>query len=217
MSTISIIILGFILLIVFGINMVRKSKLTVMKQALQIKNYDAVIATAESSLSRRLCTPYVCNLYLLRANFFKLEEAAFLELLKEILEKTPEKTNRKDFLEIYFHIYINKQQQEAALRLLELIEHGADRNFALVSRFAYAIAFEKQSDEAGDIEAAIETLRGFELGVAVYYLGEYYELKQDQELALEYYESGLGCFDPSHYYSLQMREKIERLKEELEE
>lgn len=216
MSTISIIILGFILLIVAGINMMKKSKLTIMREALNIKNYDAVIATSQNSLARKLCSPYICNLYYLRAKFFTLEEDAFIEVLQQVINETPEKTNKKEFLEIYFHIYVNRQQKESAAKLLDMVLDGDDDMFKLVSSFVFEVAFENQSGHVKEIEAAVETLRAFELGAAVYYLGVYYDVIGDFESAIAYYESGLGCFDPSHYYIAQLKERLAIAKEKFE-
>ena len=54
MSTLSILIIGIILIGVFSLDMIRKSKLKMINACLEAKNYDAVISMAENKWNRKM-------------------------------------------------------------------------------------------------------------------------------------------------------------------
>ena len=114
MSTLSILIIGIILLGVFSLDMIRRSKLKMINACLEAKNYDAVIAMAESKMNRKLLLSHTCDLYLLRASYLKMDTSDFLPVLFDVYKKEVKEEDKKDFMEIYYHLYLFKQNEEAA-------------------------------------------------------------------------------------------------------
>lgn len=211
MSTLSILIIGIILLGVFSLDMIRRSKLKMINACLEAKNYDAVIAMAESKMNRKLLLSHTCDLYLLRASYLKMDTSDFLPVLFEVYKKEVKEEDKKDFMEIYYHLYLFKQNEEAAKAVLDKIMNSTDTNFKKVSQYAFDITFHKTSDDLEEMEALVETLRTFELGVCAYYIGEQYELMGNWEMAQAYFQSCLGCFNESHYYAKSAKQHIEEL------
>lgn len=211
MSTLSILIIGIILIGVFSLDMIRKSKLKMINACLEAKNYDAVISMAESKMNRKLLLSHTCDLYLLRANFLKLETSKFLPILFEVYKNEVNEENKKDIMETYYHLYLFKQNEEAASEILEKIMNSTDVNFKKVSQYAFNVNFHKENDDLEEMEALVETLRSFELGACAYYIGEQYEQMGNWEMAQAYFQSCLGCFNESHYYAKSAKKHVEEL------
>ena len=211
MSTLSILIIGIILIGVFSLDMIRKSKLKMINACLEAKNYDAVISMAESKMNRKLLLSHTCDLYLLRANFLKLETTEFLPILFEVYKNEVNEENKKDIMETYYHLYLFKQNEEAASKILEKIMNSTDVNFKKVSQYAFNVNFHKENDDLEEMEALVETLRSFELGACAYYIGEQYEQMGNWEMAQAYFQSCLGCFNESHYYAKSAKKHVEEL------
>ena len=211
MSTLSILIIGIILIGVFSLDMIRKSKLKMINACLEAKNYDAVISMAESKMNRKLLLSHTCDLYLLRANFLKLETSKFLPILFEVYKNEVNEENKKDIMETYYHLYLFKQNEEAASKILEKIMNSTDVNFKKVSQYAFNVNFHKENDDLEEMEALVETLRSFELGACAYYIGEQYEQMGNWEMAQAYFQSCLGCFNESHYYAKSAKKHVEEL------
>ncbi|WP_416326495.1 hypothetical protein [[Eubacterium] hominis] len=215
MSAISIVIIGFILLVVFSMDLFRKSKLKMINAALEAKNYDAVIAMTESKFNRMLITNYVGDLYYLRAMYFKSPDETFIPHLFDVFRTQSEEENRKDILETYYHIFLNNRDKECATQILEKIKTMQNRNFVRVSQFAYDVVFDQEGELISDMEALVESLRGFDVGVAAYYIGMYYELHGNLEMAQAYYNSCEGCFNSNHFYAKQAKDHVLSLEKEL--
>ena len=211
MSTLAIVIIGLILVVVFAMDMIRKSRLKTIDAALSAKNYDVVINMAQVKMNRRLMTPYICDLYYLRAYYFKSPDERFLPHLFEVYKRHSDEGNRKELLEIYYHLYLNKKDQTCAKQILDKIETTGNENFIRVSQYAYDIMFLQQSDDLKDMEELVEKLRGFDVGVAAYYIGMQYEHLGNLEMAQAYYNSCEGCFNKTHYYATQAKEKVKEL------
>lgn len=216
MSTLSIVIIGMILLAVFSMDMIRKSKLKMIDAALDAKNYDVVIQMAQGKMNRRLMTSYVCDLYYLRALYIQSPDEHFLEHLFDVYKKITEEDNKKDILETYFHLFLNKKNKDCASQILEKIMATNNEKFINVSQFAYDMVFHETSEHLTEMENLVEKLRGFDVGVTAYYIGMMYEKLGDVETALAYYNSCEGCFNPSHYYLKQAKAKVEELTEHIE-
>lgn len=215
MSTLSILIIGIILLGVFSLDMIRRSKLKMINACLEAKNYDAVISMAESKINRKLLLSHTCDLYLLRANFLKLETSEFLPILFKVYKEEVNEEHKKDIMETYYHLYLFKQNEEAASAILEKIMNSADVNFKKVSQFAFDVAFHKDSEDLKEMETLVEILRSFELGACAYYIAAKYEQMGNWEMAQAYYQSCLGCFNESHYYSKSAKKHVEDLAKKL--
>lgn len=133
MSALSIAIIGIILLVVFSMDMIRKSKLKMIDAAFHAKNYEAVIQMAQSKMNRRLMTFYVCDLYYLRALYIQSSDEHFLDDLFEVYQKITDEANKKDILETYYHLFLNKKDEVCASRILEKIILTNNENFINVS------------------------------------------------------------------------------------
>ena len=215
MSTLSILIIGIILIGVFSLDMIRKSKLKMINACLEAKNYDAVISMAENKWNRKMLLSHTCDLYLLRASFLKMETFEFLSVLFNVYKNEVNEENKKDIMETYYHLYLYQKNEEAAQAILDKIMNSTDVNFKKVSQYAFDVNFHKNSEDLEEMEALVETLRSFELGACAYYIGEQYEQMGNWEMAQAYFQSCLGCFNESHYYAKSAKEHVEELTKKL--
>lgn len=214
MSTLSVAILGLFIFAFFMSGVVKKLKIKTLNALLEVKNYDEVINTCSTKFSKRLLSERICNTYLLRAYWLKLEPAEFQSKLFQILETLEDNDVIKEYLEMYYHAYLNKEDLESAKIILKKILELNDENFKKVSQFAYLMASNEMDDSYKALEDDLEAYKGFDLGVLVYNLGLCYYKLGDLDKARDYFYSCESCFHLKHFYSKKAKIMYERLMEE---
>lgn len=216
MSILSMAILGIFILAFIITGVVKKVKLKKLDTLLKAKNNDEVIRTCETKFSRCLLTSFVCNIYILRAYWLRNDDVVFQNKLFRIIDETEKEAQKKEYLEIYYHLYIFKNDTSNAKLLLEHILQINDEKFKKASQLAYDVACKQESDFKA-IEDDLEAYKGFDLGVVVYNLALSYYQIGDYDIAREYFYSCSACFHTNHYYAKKAKEIYDQLAMSSEE
>ena len=200
-------------------DIIKNHKLNKISKLMQNKQYDEVIETANKKLEQKLLSPYVCDLYILRALWNKKADAEFKNYLLECLDKPYSLTQRKDILDIYYYYFIFKGDKEWSSKLLEIIRETNDPGFIRYNEEAYEVMINKNTELLDDMIYGIENKKysGLGLGIAVYMVGMQYLYLGDKENARIYIYNSLSCFHEKSFYAERARAEVDRLTEELGE
>ena len=197
--------------------MYKKGKVNKLNNAMQNKQFDQVIAYSENPSFIRMIGEYNCDLYRLKAIFFSRGEEERRLALETVLSKDYELEKKEFVLDIYFHIYLQKQDREYCDVLMEYIDEISDETFKMYQHWAYEVMFNKRTDLIDAMDEAIENkqLKGFGLGVTAYMIGLQYDYLENYDLARSYFYTCIGCFRPGDLYVDLAKKKVDELTEKM--
>lgn len=211
--TVAIIFVLFLGFVVFQI--VKKMIISNLDTSLNKKDYALTVKISDMSMSRRLLGDYTCDLYKIKSYYLSKNIEKFDEMLNHIIEteyKNPE--DKKAFIELYYHIFILKENKKYADILLAEIREIGDENFIKYNEQAYEVMINGRNDLAEEMDHEIDSKKfyGFSLGVILYMIAIQYERLNDYKKAITYFENAIVCFHPSEKYVFLSREHIANLK-----
>lgn len=211
MSVFSIAILGLFIFAFSMSGVVKRIKIKTLDALLEVKNYDEVINICGTKFNKRLLSEHICSTYMLRAYWLKENTSEFQDKLIQIVNSSEDQLEKKEFLEMYYHLYLNQNELENAKKILDQILKFDDENFKKVSQFAFEIADEEINDSYKKLEEDLEAYAGFDLGVLVYNLGMCYYKLGNLDKARDYFYSCESCFHLKHFYSKKAKIMYESL------
>lgn len=202
-----------------GYFIVKRLSLNGLNAALKNKDYQGVIRQAEGSMNRKLLGEYVCDLYKLRAFVLLKDNEHVREHAKMMLYHTYTPEQHKAFLELYFHIFLSRNDLEMADLFLEEIKKLDDYLFAAYNESAYEVLVNKRTDLIEDMERHIEAkvYHGFPLGTLVYLIAMQYLYMEDYKNAKIYFQESIDCFHPNAVYVGLAKAQIQKLNERIDE
>ncbi|MEG0360048.1 MAG: hypothetical protein RR602_00330 [Longicatena sp.] len=211
------IVVGVILLVaVFAFQIAKRITLNNLIKSLKNKQYDETIAIASKPLSSKLLTSYLCDLYKARAYYNAKDETSFIKQIDEMLEANYNEDQEKTFLDLYYHVFLDRNDVAYADKFLARIKATNDASFIKYNEQAYEVMINKRTDLIEIMDAQMETDKyyGFPLGVIVYMIAIQYLALGDIENAHIYFTSSLTCFHPSDFYVAKAKAQIKKLDEE---
>ena len=194
---------------------IKNFQLRSMNTALRKKDSDTLEKLADMGISRKLLGEYVCDLYKLRGYYVAKDTEKFESTLRHMIEtqyKNP--TDKKSFLENYFHTFLLKGNRKYADWLLEAINKTGDEPFIHYNECSYAVMLDEKSDLIDIMVEDINSKKyyGFALGAILVMIAKQYMYLQDRENALAYYQSAKACFDPRAVYMPLVEKNLKELE-----
>ena len=210
MAVIFILFLGF-----FAFQIVKKFLLNSLDSSIRKKDYQLTEKLSDMSISRRFLKDYTCDLYKIKAYYLDKNVEKFDKMLEYIIKtdyNNPE--DKKDFLELYYHTFILKENKKYADILLKEISKSEDKNFVKYNQQAYEVMINKRNDLAEEMDKQIDSKKfyGFSLGVILYMIAIQYERLEDSKRAITYFKNAIVCFNPREKYSISAKKHIEQLE-----
>lgn len=211
--TLTVIFILFLGYLVFQI--VKKFLLSNLDGSIAKRDYALTEKMSDMPLSRRALGNYTCDLYKMRAYYLDKNVEKFDEMLKHILMtdyKNPD--DKKAFIELYYHIFLLKENKKYANILLDEINKYDDENFKKYNQQAYEVMINKRNDLTEEMDKQIDSKRfyGFSLGVILYMIAIQYERLGDNKRAITYFQNAIVCFHPKEKYVALSKEHIEKLE-----
>lgn len=208
------IIIGIIILIY---HILKQSILHLFTSAMSHKDYEKVIKFSNKSLPNRMLSEYVCDLFRIKAIAGSRGEVEFKKEIDLDLVKSYPLEKKKEFLELYYHHFLIKEDRDYALKFLKNIENLNDAKFLKYNRQAYEVIINKRSDLINEMNEEIETdgYYGFALGVVVFMIGMQYLYLNNKDDARSYFYNSLTCFHPKSIYTALIKKHVDELTKEL--
>lgn len=208
----SIILIGILLYYVIKNHCVNK-----MSKEIKKENYKGVITLSNKSFMQHFLSAYVCDLYRVRAYFALKDEGTFKQELEKVLAKDYALEKRKQFLELYFHYFLLKNDRPYAEKFLAEIEKIGEPSFSFYNKQAFDVMMDHNNDLIEVMESEINSkeYNGFALGVLVYMMGIQYLRLNNKEEARTYFYNSLACFHKHDIYVQSARKYVNDLSQEL--
>lgn len=211
------IVLIFILLIaiIAFVYMVKKNScINKLVKSMKAQNYELVLVYTQKSLYRKMLGNFSCDLFMIRAFYLMNDEKKLKDKALEMLNTEYKANEQKLFLELYYHIFLNKKDMYMINEFLNHIVKVDDSSFVTYNQHAFNVIIEKQNDLIGTMEAEIEAKKysGFALGTIVYLIALQYLYKEEYINAELYFDECLLCFHPNAFYIDLAKQHILELK-----
>lgn len=218
MSNITIGIILFIALLFIIKSIFKQIQLNCLIKASNQGDTKTVHAIIQAPLTRAILTDYVCDLYMLKSLYQSNDNNEFEKLLVHMLKQNYKVQDMHHFLELYFHIFVLKQDQYYASLLLDAIKHTNDTLFIQYTTWTYQVIFDQSHDLIHEMNNAIDTKKynGFSLGVILYMIAKQYEYINDKQNAYLYYYNAKLVFQPSSLYYPSITSKLTILKPDVD-
>lgn len=215
MNSITMAVIFILFLVFFIIQIVKKFLLSNLDGSIAKKDYALTEKISDMPLSRRALGNYTCDLYKIKSYYLDKNIEMFDKMLKHILEtdyKNPD--DKKAFIELYYHIFILKENKNYADILLDEINKYDDENFKKYNQQAYEVMINKRNDLTNEMDKQIDSKKfyGFSLGVILYMIAIQYERLGDNKRAITYFQNAIVCFHPNEKYVSFSKEHINKLK-----
>lgn len=215
MNPITVVIIFILFLGFIVIQIAKKMILGNLDTSLRKKDYALTVKICDMSMARRLLGNYTCDLYKIKGYYLAKDIEKFDQMLNHILEteyKNPD--DKKAFIELYYHIFIIKENKKYADILLAEIRKIGDEDFIKYNEQAYEVMINGRNDLAEEMDHEIDSKKfyGFSLGVILYMIAIQYERLNKYEKAITYFENAIVCFHPSEKYVALSKEHIAALK-----
>lgn len=206
----------FILFLVFFIFQVaKKFALSNLDKSIKKRDYALTEQLSDMASTRRILGDYTCDLYKIKSYYLDKNIDKFDQMLDYMINSEYKNSeDKKDFLVLYYHIFILKKNKKYADILLNEICKYNDENFVKYNQQAYAVMIDKRNDLIEEMDKQIDSKNfyGFSLGVILYMIAIQYERSGDIKHAIIYFENAIVCFNPSEKYVRIAKEHIEKLK-----
>lgn len=214
MNYITIILIVVLCAAAFIYMILKNRCINLLTNATKKKVYDDVIQNAQSTLCRRFLGNFNCDLFMMRAYYLKKDMSSLQEKALEMLSADYKNDQRKSFLELYYHIFLNTGELDMAEKFLNEIVKINDNAFVTYNQYTYNVLIEKQDDLIDTMEAEIEAkiYGGFALGTVVYLIAMQYLYKKDYPNAELYFKECLTCFHPNAFYVDPAKAYIKKLE-----
>ena len=217
MNFISYVLVAVFLVVGISYMAWKKSVVAKLNNAMSNQDYDGVIALCQKKGTQRAIGKFNIDLYQLKATFSgrSLEEAH--QLLLNVLKTTEKNEYKKDLLDIYYQLYLQKGLRNYCDELSPFIEEIDDDLFSTFCGWCYDVFLDEKTDYIVEMDQMIEDkkLTGVQLGVTAYMIARQYELQNDLENALSYYYTCIPCFHPDNMYVSRAKHKTNVIAEEL--
>lgn len=211
--------LGIIIILIFFAFLylvVRSRNLNAVNKALKNKNYTKVIALTSTSNYHKLLGDYTCELYKIKAYLLLDDKENLKKQAIQMLESKYSDANHKQFIELYYHIFLNKKNLEMVNIFLEEIKKEDDVQFVKYNQYAYDVLVDRVDNLFETMETEIEAkfYSGFSLGTVVYLIGMQYLYKDDLANAKIYFQECIDILHPSAIYSSLAKAQVEKIENE---
>lgn len=218
-SVMSIYVLLFcIFLFILGIAFlsVKKKKVTQLNEYLNTQQYDKVLELCKNQKNNKYLTTYIRDLYCAKALLLKNDIEALKDHLHLMFQTQYSTNDTKQYLTLYYHIFICRKDVEFANEIMEQIKKTEDRPMIQYCTWTKQVLIEGASDLIPDMEQAIENkdYHSFPLAVVVYLIGLQKVRLEEYEQALEYLETALDLFQPTDLYINDVKKEISELIED---
>lgn len=217
MSFIAYIIVFAVMAIVLYFVLRKQGSVGRLNKALNNKDYETVINYCEKESYQKAVGVFNCELYRLKAIYFSKGDAAVLKELLVALKKDYTQDQKKQLLDIYYHIFLQKENREYCDTLMEVIDTIEDENFKKCQKWSYDIMFNHCTDYIEEMDLAIENKQyeGFDLGVVAYMIGLSYYYKESYESARSYFYTCISCFRPHDLYVDLAKKYVNELSDKI--
>ena len=216
MSEITAIVIFLLFAVYIGVQIVKNFLLRQLNSGLSRRDYEAVEKLAQMPASRRLLGQYTCDLYHLRALYLDKDVPRFEEMLQHMMAteyKNP--TDKKSFLEQYYHTFLLKENRKYADWLLDEIRKTGEEPFIRYNEQAYEVMLNRRSDLIETMDAQIDSKKyyGFPLGVILFMIARQYENIHDTKHAIICYRKAKVSFPPKAHYVPDIQESLRRTEQ----
>ncbi|WP_455682549.1 hypothetical protein [Thomasclavelia sp.] len=215
MNSITMAVIFILFLAYFVFQIIKKFLLSNLDTSIVKKDYALTEKMSDMPLSRRILGNYTCDLYKMKAYYLDKNVEKFDKMLEYILKtdyKNPD--DKKSFIELYYHIFILKENKKYADILLNEINKYEDENFEKYNQQAYEVMINKRNDLTEEMDKQIDSKKfyGFSLGVILYMIAIQYERLGDNKRAITYFQNAIVCFNPKEKYVSFSKEHIKKLE-----
>ena len=214
MNAITMTLIFCLFLVFFVFLIMKKFLLNNLVTAINKKDYELVVTAANTPLSRQVLGDYICDLYKIKAYYYSKDVEQFDKMLEHMINfeyKDPE--NHRNFIELYYHMFILKKNRKYADILLKEIYATNDENFIKYNQQAYEVMINGRNDLIAEMDEEINSKKfyGFSLGVILYMIAIQYLNLGDNKNALTYFETSIVCFSPNEKYVELAKQYINQL------
>lgn len=214
MNSIAMVIIFVLFLCFLGFQGAKKFVLSNLDKSVQKKDYNLTVQLSDMSMSRRLLGDYICDLYKIRAYYLDRNTDKFDQMLQYVIKKDYKNVDdKKDFLVLYYHIFLIKKNKKYTDILLDAIKKDNNENFIKYNQQAYEVMINERNDLIEEMDKQIDSKKfyGFSLGVILYMIAIQYERLGDIKLAVTYFQNAIVCFLPTEKYVALSKEHINKL------
>lgn len=215
MNLITLSIIIIVAVIGLGYMIIKNHHINTLAKKMKQKEYETVIILVQQPSYCKFLGKFNSDLFLMRAYYLLNDMEMLRNKAVEMLHETYTKIQEKQFLELYYHIFLNKHDVEMTDKFLEQISRTNDRAFVKYNQYAYDVIINKRDDLIATMETEIEAklYTGFALGTIVYLIALQYFNKEDYANATAYFEECILCFHPTAFYIDKANAYIKKLKE----
>lgn len=208
-----IILIGFVIGFLYLV--FRNQKLRLLNKAVKVNDVDEILRLVEDHKVQKVFSKYILDLYKAKGYFLKKDEIKLKEHLRLMFQNDYEIDDEKQYLTLYYHIFINKKDISFVDEMLERIKQCSDVSFVQHCVWTKAVLLECANDSVEAISKAIDEKQynGFLLGSAVYMIALQRKRLGNVKEAKEWFAAALDVLRPSDFYYNEVKAECDLVEE----
>lgn len=213
MNILTVCLLCGIFLIAALYIIIRKQSIKKMNNAIKIGDSKTLIKILNQKSTSLFVSEYIRDFYQAKAYMMDKNLNEVKQHLRVMFKKTYNTHDVEQYLTIYFHLFMQEEDYEFGLEILDRIEKTGISSFVKYCVWTKEVLLHHRSDLVKEIEESIHKKEyyGFPLAVITYLVAMQKLYVNEKEEALEWVETALTVFMPKDIYT----EKAKKLKETL--
>jgi len=213
MSQGTLIVICILFALIVILMLLRISYLKRLNAALDQAELQKVQTLLHQPQAKYLLPAYTRDLYQARVYFLSKDETALYEHLRKMMDTEYEEADEKQFLELYYHTFVDLSKQEFALEMLERIHQCKDEKFIRYCDWTNAVLLEGRNDLCDEISVALDNkdYYGFALGTCVYLMGIQKRRAGQCEEALLWLDTALDVLQKRDVYRSTVQKNVDEL------
>lgn len=208
-----IFIIAIFFLFFFYYLIMKKRKLNQLTALLNDRNKQEVRSFCEKKINCMFLSTYILDLYMAKSLLIQPSIEELKGHLRTMFLKTYAKHEEREYLTLYFHYFIIKQDECFALELLDKIQETEDISLKKYCGWTKEVLLDHNASLIAEMDEAIQRkeFSGFALGVVCHLIASQYEALQETKSAIEWYETVLTVLQPTDLYVSQVKENLTAL------
>lgn len=199
--------------------LLKNNKVRTLNKALQQKDTNRVRSILASKVTSVFLSTYVRDLYEAKTYLLDKDDEMLKTSLRRMFVKSYELNEDKEYLTLYYHLYVQRRDLDFIDELLQRIEQHRDASFIQYCKWTKAVLIDGRNDLISDMEAAIDDKQYtvFPLGVVVYLIGVQANRLEHEKDALEWLETALEVLRPNGFYYQSAKDEVTILRQRKKE
>ena len=209
----------FIICILFALGLMyqclRSGYLKSLNKALLQSNFERVQEILDQPKAKLLLSKYNRDLYQARIYYLSKDETKLIAHLRDMMNKSYEKADTEQYLTLYYHTFVNENNREWALELLEQIHKLENDKLIRCCDWTKRVLLDECNELVDEITAALDNkdYYGFPLGTCAYLIGVQKKRLAAYEEAMQWFDAAKDVFQKRDIYRPVILKELEALKE----